>query len=198
MSREVPVRQNYWREIRHLLSLVNYVFLIAPFLFVLIIGTLVLHERYPFDKADLENFALLVCFTSSFLCMVKFFVLRHSFYLWCFGIALTFFARELHFEGTSAAVYLALLLLLFVALRQIEGFRKYLRQPVFLTGLATGFMTYFLSQSIDQRWWRWFPYEQIVHVPVEETTEIFGHIVVGLTLIMWYPMHKEETTAPEV
>ncbi len=191
MNADNTPQASNWQEIKYLLTLVNYYYLVTPYVVALILGALVLHDLYPFHKGHLENFALLVCFTSSAICLVKFFFMQHMFYLWCVGIALTFFARELHFEGTSAAVYISLLLLLFIALHQMERFRLHLRQPLFLTGLATGFMTYFLSQSMDQRWWRWFPYEQIVHVPVEETLEIFGHIVVGLTLILWYPRQKD-------
>ena len=182
--------REYWHEIRHLLGLVNYYFLVTPFVLVVLLTSLVLNGLFPYNKGDLENLALLVCFGSTAACMLKFFAARHLFYLWCFGVALTFFVREIHFPGTSAAVYFCLLLLFFIALRQIEQFRMHLRQPFFLTALATGFATYFLSQSIDQRWWRGFPYEAIVHVPVEESLEVCGHLIVGLTLALWHPVKK--------
>jgi hypothetical protein len=171
-----------------LFRLVNYYFLLIPFLFVILISALILNDLFPFTKDDLENLALLICFIFSTACVIKFIIFRQSFYLWCFGLTLTFFAREVHFAGTSAAVYFSLLLHLFLALNFREKFRPYLRQPVFLNVLAIGFTCYFISQTTDQRWWRGFPYEAVVHVPLEESMEIVGHLIVCSTLLFWRPL----------
>lgn len=178
--------KNPWRELRFLIGLVSYYFLITPLVYVILVSALIVKGYFPYTKGDLENIALLVCFSVTAACMIKFFIARHLFYLWCFGLSLTIFVREVHFAGTSAAVYFSLLLHLFVALHLIDKFREHLRQPVFLTTLATGFSCYFVSQSIDQRWWRGFPYEIVVHVPLEESLEVFGHLIVGLTLLCWF------------
>ena len=171
-----------------LLRLVNYYYLLIPFIFVILISALILNGLFPFTKSDLENLALLICFTFSTACVIKFLIYRQLFYLWCFGLTLTFFAREVHFAGTSAAVYFSLLLHLFLALNFREKFSPYLRQPVFLTVLAIGFTCYFISQTTDQRWWRGFPYEAVVHVPLEESMEIIGHLIVCSTLLFWHPL----------
>jgi hypothetical protein len=175
-------------EVLLLLRLVNYYYLLIPFIFVILISALILNGLFPFTKNDLENLALLICFTFSTACVIKFLIYRQLFYLWCFGLTLTFFAREVHFAGTSAAVYFSLLLHLFLALNFREKFSPYLRRPVFLTALATGFTCYFISQTTDQRWWRGFPYEAVVHVPLEESMEIVGHLIVGSTLLFWHSL----------
>lgn len=184
-----------WPEVRFLFGLVNYYFLLTPFVYVVLVSALIVKGYFPYTKGDLENIALLVCFSVTTACMIKFFIARHLFYLWCFGLALTIFVREVHFAGTSAAVYFSLLLHFFIALHLIDKFREHLRQSVFLTALATGFACYFVSQSIDQRWWRGFPYEAVVHVPLEESLEVFGHLIVGLTLICWF-RYKEVAISP--
>ena len=171
-----------------LFRMANYYFLLIPFIFVILISALILNDLFPFSKGDLEDLALLICFTFSMACAIKFLIYRQLFYLWCFGLTLTFFAREVHFAGTSAAVYFSLLLHLFLALNFREKFSPYLRQPIFLTALATGFTFYFISQTTDQRWWRGFPYEAVVHVPLEESMEIIGHLVVCSTLLFWHPL----------
>lgn len=178
-----------------LLRLVNYYFLVIPFVFVILISALILNGLFPFTKDSLENLALLIYFLFSTACAIKFLICRQLFYLWCFGLAITFFAREVHFAGTSAAVYFSLLLHLFLALNFREKFNPYLRQPVFLTALATGFTCYFISQTTDQRWWRGFPYEAVVHVPLEESLEIIGHLIVGSTLLCWHQLRGNKVTS---
>ena len=43
---------------------------------------------------------------------------------------------------------------------------------------------YLISQTIDQRWWRGVPGEDLVHVPLEELMEILGHCTVGLAMLL--------------
>jgi len=49
--------------------------------------------------------------------------------------------------------------------------------------LLAGFFTYFLSQTIDQRWWRIFPGEELVNVSLEETLELLGHCMIGFAAV---------------
>ena len=45
--------------------------------------------------------------------------------------------------------------------------------------LGTGFFTYFLAVTTDQRFWKFIPAEKIFHTTLEESLELIGHVILG-------------------
>lgn len=58
-------------------------------------------------------------------------------------------------------------------------FLVFIDNPWVVNLLVAGFFTYFLSQTVDQRWWRMIPGEGLAHVPLEESLELLGHVTIG-------------------
>ena len=92
--------------------------------------------------------------------------------------------REIHFEGTDEAIFIGLVILLGIVLLKYDRFKDYLANPWVINLLVAGFFTYFLSQTIDQRWWRILPGEEIVNVSLEETLELAGHCMIGFAVVL--------------
>jgi hypothetical protein len=92
--------------------------------------------------------------------------------------------REIHFEGSDEAIFIGLVVLLGIVLLKYDRFEDYLANPWVINLLVAGFFTYFLSQTVDQRWWRIIPGEDLVHVPLEETLELLGHGMIGFAVVL--------------
>jgi hypothetical protein len=58
-----------------------------------------------------------------------------------------------------------------------------MRSKRLVTLLGTGFFTYFLAVTTDQRFWKFFPAEKIFHTTLEESLELLGHIIIGCALL---------------
>ena len=130
-------------------------------------------------KPPLEIAAVVVCGLFMLIAVVRFIVSRHVFFLWSTALFLLIFSREIHFEGSDEAIFIGLVILLGIVLLKYDRFKAYLDNPWVVNLLVTGFFTYFLSQTVDQRWWRGFPGEEIVFVSLEETLELAGHCMIG-------------------
>ena len=91
---------------------------------------------------------------------------------------------EIHFEGTDPGIYLGLLLLFGIALLKYDTLKDYLDNPLVINLLLIGFFTYFLSQTVDQRWWRINPGEDLVNVSLEESLEMIGHVMIGFAAVI--------------
>ncbi|MBE9544465.1 MAG: hypothetical protein IMF02_08240 [Proteobacteria bacterium] len=130
-------------------------------------------------KPPLEIAAVVVCGLFMLIAVVRFIVSRHVFFLWSTALFLLILSREIHFEGSDEAIFIGLVILLGIVLLKYDRFKAYLDNPWVVNLLVTGFFTYFLSQTVDQRWWRGFPGEEIVFVSLEETLELAGHCMIG-------------------
>jgi hypothetical protein len=108
---------------------------------------------------------------------------RHLFLLWAAGFMAIAMSREIHFSGSDEILLIGWPILLVIALWRYDLFKSYLKNPVLINLLAGGFLLYLISQTIDQRWWRGFPGEDLVHVPLEELMEILGHCTTGLAML---------------
>jgi hypothetical protein len=137
---------------------------------------------YYLPKQVLEVTAIVVLSAFTLFLALRFWLSRHPFFLWGSALCSILLMREVHFETTSYLVYVALLALLFVTLTRLDTLEPYLLETRVPTWIATGFLVYFISITVDQRWWRGLPWEGVVHVPLEETLEVAGHIIIGLTL----------------
>ena len=92
-------------------------------------------------------------------------------------------SREIHFTGSDEILLIGRPILLGIAVWRYDLFKSYLMNPVLINLLAGGFLFYFLSQTIDQRWWKGLPGEEVVFVRLEELIELLGHCTVGAALL---------------
>jgi hypothetical protein len=109
---------------------------------------------------------------------------RHLFLLWAAGFMAIAMSREIHFSGSDEILLIGWPIMLVIGLWRYDLFKSYLKNPVLINFLAGGFLLYLISQTIDQRWWRGVPGEDLVHVPLEELMEILGHCTVGLAMLL--------------
>jgi len=108
---------------------------------------------------------------------------RHLFLLWSAGFMAIAMSREIHFSGSDELLLIGWPIMLVILLWRYDLFKSYLKNRLFINFLAGGFLLYLISQTIDQRWWRGVPGEDLVHVPLEELMEILGHCTVGLAML---------------
>ena len=103
-----------------------------------------------------------------------------------FAFCLAFFSREIHFAGTSTGVYVAVVLIAFWAWRWRERLVGPLNTGYFKSWLFATAWTYFLALLIQRRFFKhvfpdaWLPWEQFIHVEMEEWMEVVAH---GLLLV---------------
>lgn len=116
------------------------------------------------------------------------------------ALAVSFLCREIHFAGTGKGIYIALVIIIAWSCIRREEVLKDLKGRAFLHAclLGTAF-SYFLSQTIARRVWRdIFPFEDKVHVPLEEMTENVAHIFLLITaLILVFRKVKHHQTGAE-
>ena len=155
----------------------------VPLIMALCITQLILNHIYPLDKYVLEDTSLFVTAGFSLLCLSRFIYGKDKFFLWATGMMLVLFVREIHPPGSSAGVYLGLLTLFYIAYKKHHLFAGYLRSHYLVTMLGTGFFTYFLAVTTDQRFWKFVPAEKIFHTRLEESLELLGHIIIGCALL---------------
>jgi len=145
------------------------------------------------SKQVLEIAAVVITGLFTLGLMVRFALTRHLFLLWAAGFMAIAMSREIHFSGSDEMLLIGWPMLLGVALWRYDNFKIYLANPVLINFLAGGFLFYILSQTIDQRWWKGLPGEEVVFVPLEELIEIFGHCTVGFALLFSKQVQQSET-----
>ena len=153
---------------------------------LIIAGTiiqLILYQVYPFDKYLLEDVALIVTAGFCLLCFSRFLYGKDKFFIWAAGMMLVLFVREVHPPGSSGGVYLGLLALFYIAYKKYHLFADYIRNKRLVTLLGTGFFTYFIAVTTDQRFWKFVPAEKIFHTTLEESLELLGHTIIGCALL---------------
>ena len=168
-----------------------------PLIIAFCIVQLILHEVYPFDKYQLEEVALIVTAGFSLMCFSRFIYNKDKFFLWAAAMMLVLWIREIHPPGSSGGVYLGLLALFYIAHKNHHLFAGYIINRRVVTMLGTGFFTYFISVTTDQRWWKFLPAEKIFHTRLEESMELVGHILVGSALLFASSRRQPEITQAE-
>jgi len=79
---------------------------------------------------------------------------------------LVLFIREVHPSGSSGGEYPGLLALFYIAYKSHHLFADYFRDKRLVTLLGTGFFSYFIAVTTDQRFWKFIPAEKnILYVP---------------------------------
>jgi len=174
---------------------INYWSLLIPLAVTLVLWILIAAGGFKFGRRGLENAAIVVSCLFMLAAAIRYLISRHNFFLWGTGLMGLIMCREIHFVGTDPGMYFGLLMLLGIALLKYDKFKDYLDNPLVINLLLIGFFTYFLSQTLDQRWWKGLPGERIVHVHLEETLEVLGHCIIG-SAIVFCKSRQQKLVAP--
>ena len=141
------------------------------------------------EKEPLERLAIEFLFLTTALATLRLAFGLHPFVLWGTALLSVLLSREIHFAGTSTGVYLGLLALFALALYYAEQLSEYLASRFVVNSLAAGMFAYAIAVSLDARWWKprdlWggIPGEEIFHVPLEESMELVGHVLISLGVL---------------
>ena len=162
---------------------INYWFLLVPLVLTSVLWVLIAAGGYKYSREELEAAAIVVSYLLLLAAALRYLITRHNFFSWSTGLMGLIMCREIHFAGTDPGIYLGLLLLFVITLLKYDTLKEYLDNPLVINLLLIGFFTYFLSQTIDQRWCKGIPGEKIVHVPLEETLEVLGHCIIGSAVV---------------
>ncbi len=173
-----------WKNFVALLHLIDYRALLTCLVLTGLLWPLIWIGLIRPTKQVLEIAAVVITGLFTIGLVVRFAITRHLFLLWAAGLMVIAMSREIHFSGSDELLLIGWPMLLGIALWRYDIFETYLANPVLINFLAGGFLFYILSQTIDQRWWKGLPGEEVVFVPLEELIEIFGHCTVGFALLL--------------
>ena len=162
----------------------DYRFLVVTFVVAVCMWIVMANELIRPAKEPLEIAAVVISAAFMLIAAVRFILTRHVFFLWSTTLLFLIMCREIHFEGTDEAIFIGFAVLLGVLLSKYDRLRPYLDNPWVVNLLVAGFFTYFLSQTVDQRWWRAVPGEGSAHVPLEESLELLGHLMIGFAAVL--------------
>jgi hypothetical protein len=180
------------RRVRALLASVRWsVLLVVPALAAGLAWAISAGLYQP-RKATLETLSLWATGAATAGCLLRWAASRDPWFGWAAALTANLAFREVHVEWASDFVYLGLAILAGVALRHYALFRDRLGQPALVTGLATGFTMYAVAVAVDQRWARGLPYEEVWQMLLEETLELVGHVVIGVTLVVSPRRHADD------
>ena len=173
------IRKNFISLVR----LVDYRSLLACVVISVVLWPLIWTGFIQPTKPVMEIAAVVIAGLFTLALLVRFALTRHLFLLWAFGFMAIALSREIHFTGSDEILLIGWPILLGVAVWRYDLFKGYLMNPVLINLLAAGFLFYFLSQTVDQRWWKGLPGENVVFVRLEELIELLGHCTVGAALL---------------
>jgi hypothetical protein len=183
------IRKNFISLIR----LVDYRILLACLVITIALWPLIWTGFIQPTKPVMEIAAVVISGLFTLALLVRFALTRHLFLLWALGFMAIALSREIHFTGSDEILLIGWPILLGVAVWRYDLFKGYLMNPVLINLLAAGFLFYFLSQTVDQRWWKGLPGERVVFVRLEELIELLGHCTVGAALLF-----SKEVRQPDI
>jgi hypothetical protein len=183
------IRKNFISLIR----LVDYRILLACLVITIALWPLIWTGFIQPTKPVMEIAAVVISGLFTLALLVRFALTRHLFLLWAAGFMAIALSGEIHFTGSDEILLIGWPILLGVAVWRYDLFKGYLMNPVLINLLAAGFLFYFLSQTVDQRWWKGLPGENVVFVRLEELIELFGHCTVGAALLF-----SKEVRQPDI
>lgn len=169
------------------------------------IGLLIEFEVLPGDETIrpiMETASLGVLPAALLIALGRYAIGREAFFLWLTGFAGVLFCRELHFQGTSAGVYVGLGILAWLACRYYPQLGGYFANRRVATILTLILLMYFIGVTLDRNVWKFIPDRKIWASPLEEIVEIAGHIGVVILALAARPadnpLLKSEDEAGEV
>ena len=187
-----------WNNFLTLFRLIDYRTLLTCLVVTIVLWPLIWVGFIRPTKPVLEIVSVVITGLFAFSLILRFALTRHLFLLWAAGFMAITMCREIHFTGSDEILLIGWPILLGVALYRYDLFKSYLMNPVLTNLLAGGILFYFLSQTIDQRWWKGLPGENLVFVPLEELIELFGHCTVGLAMLFSKEVRQPENPTSAV
>lgn len=187
-----------WNNFLTLFRLIDYRTLLACLVLTIVLWPLIWVGFIRPTKPVLEIASVVITGLITFSLILRFALTRHLFLLWGAGFMAITMCREIHFTGSDELLLIGWPILLGVALYRYDLFKSYLMNPVLTNLLAGGILFYFLSQTIDQRWWKGLPGENVVFVPLEELIELLGHCTVGLAMLFSKEVRQPENPTSAV
>ena len=187
-----------WNNFLTLCRLIDYRTLLACLVLTIVLWPLIWVGFIRPTKPVLEIASVVITGLITFSLILRFALTRHLFLLWGAGFMAITMCREIHFTGSDELLLIGWPILLGVALYRYDLSKSYLMNPVLTNLLAGGIIFYFLSQTIDQRWWKGLPGENVVFVPLEELIELFGHCTVGLAMLFSKEVRQPENPTSAV
>ncbi|MDA7948626.1 MAG: hypothetical protein MPJ78_14260 [Hyphomicrobiaceae bacterium] len=136
-----------------------------------------------FEKPVQEIIAPVVIGLAAGLSLVAHYRLRKLFTLMLACFALALFARELHFKGTNAGFYVAIVVLAVWATLKWKQIREFFGDRGIAGLLTCAFWTFFITKLLDRHYLSFLPGYTVWHNYVEETLETFGHVMVFALII---------------
>ena len=178
-----PFLELIWKNFISLFRLIDYRTFFACVVITIIPWPLIWAGFIQPTKPVMEIAAVVITALFTIALLVRYALTRHLFLLWATVLMAIALSREIHFTGSDEILMIGWPILLGIALWRYDIFKSYLMNPVLINLLVGGFLFYFFSQTLDQRWWRWVPGEKVVEVRLEELIEILGHCTVGFALV---------------
>ncbi|MCC7252635.1 hypothetical protein [Hyphomicrobium sp.] len=106
------------------------------------------------------------------------------YFKWLAVFLLCLFLRELHFQGTNTAFYIALVILIWWASRARERLEPFISNRTIVALLMTALWTYFVSKTFDRHLWDGLMTGTLTRDLFEENLEVMGHVLfVALVIV---------------
>jgi hypothetical protein len=133
-----------------------------------------------------EIFGIVFTATATAGALLTWLTTRRPFKLWATALLALLLSREIHFTGTSAVIYPGLLIALVVALKHWDSIGVHLTDRRTAGLVVAGFLCYAVAVCVDQRWVKLIgvPGEKRFHVPMEESMELIGHLLIAAALLL--------------
>ncbi len=135
-------------------------------------------------KDMMENISPPILAVAAGLALVRLAISKSPYFIWLAILCGSLFCRELHFEGTSIGIYVALVILLLVAGLKYSLFAEYFSSRTVITLVTCVFFTYFIAMTFDQRWYTFIPNARKYYRPVGEIIEVTGHIFTLMLVLL--------------
>ena len=150
--------------------------LALPWIIVLTAVPLYVQGYINVPKQPAETIAPILLSLALLIAVVRLIRDKTPWLLWLTLMLFAFLCREFHFAGTSLAVYLAFLTLMFVAWYRYPLYASYFGSRLVLTLFVTALFCYFVAVGLDGHWWKFLPGTKYQWADVEEYVEVTGHL----------------------
>lgn len=187
-----------WKNFISIIRLIDYRIILMCFVITISLWPLIWIGFIRPTKPVLETLAVVITGLFTLGLVVRFAVARDLFLLLAAVFVAIAMCREIHFTGSDEILLIGWPMLFVIALWRYDLFENYLMNPVLVNLLAAGFLFYFLSQTVDQRWWKGLPGESVVFVRLEELIETLGHCTVGFAMLFSKAVRQPDNPAKAV
>lgn len=168
-------------------SRIWYPILLLPVILLFAQIYLIQQYRWTIASKDFAETSALVVLGAAFvICVARWIRVQHAFLAWLSAWIGAFLLREIHLDGTSTFIYLAMLGLLLIGWWQYARLADYLGGRITLTLLAGVFFTYFVSVGCDKKFWT-FLADDFLLQHAEEFLELPGHLQLLLLSLLCRP-----------